>query len=218
MLPEHVLPEVTQHKVLQECGPSEEVPQMFKDELSQLPPHNYYLLFAITCHLSLVNAYEEKNLMGYANLWTCFAPSMKINSDCFGWLVKHWRDCWQGCWTEKDYLEQEYRILDGLESDNAIDPPVSHLQAVEDRSLSSSGSGSGSRAHRPAALNLTQSSDPQLGPPTGKYPNANTPHMRIASQLPELSPLKPLSPMYSETHDHDAGYGQSHPHTHGHCK
>ena len=110
MLPEQVLPEAIQQKVLRECGPSEEVPQMFKDELSHLPPHNYYLLFAITCHLSLVNAYEDKNLMGYNNLLTCFASSLRVNPDCFGWLVKHWRDCWQGCVTEKDFLEYEYRI------------------------------------------------------------------------------------------------------------
>lgn len=88
---------------------------MLKDELSLLPPWNYYLLFAITCHLSLLTAYSDKNRMTYGNLVICFQPCLKIDNFCFQFLVQHWRECWQGCWTEKDALEEEYRVMDGRE-------------------------------------------------------------------------------------------------------
>ena len=51
--------------------------------------------------------------MTYHNLFVCFAPALKMNSDCFRWLVSDWRNCWKGCLTEKAALEEEYRILDG---------------------------------------------------------------------------------------------------------
>ena len=33
-------------------------PQKLRDALSDLPPFNYYLLFAITCHLSLLLSHK----------------------------------------------------------------------------------------------------------------------------------------------------------------
>lgn len=80
---------------------------LLRDELSKLPPYNYYLLFAITCHLNLLHSYVEQNKMDYRNLCICFQPCMKIDSFCFQFLVCDWKNCWQGCWTEKEWLEKE---------------------------------------------------------------------------------------------------------------
>jgi hypothetical protein len=88
---------------------------MLKDELSKLPPFNYYLLFAITCHISLLHSCSEFNKMNYNNLCICFQPAIKIDAFCFQFLILDWRNCWQGCWTEKDYLGEELDYLQSLE-------------------------------------------------------------------------------------------------------
>lgn len=88
---------------------------MLKDELSKLPPFNYYLLFAITCHISLLHSCSEFNKMNYNNLCICFQPAIKIDAFCFQFLILDWRNCWQGCWTEKDYLGDELDYLQSLE-------------------------------------------------------------------------------------------------------
>jgi hypothetical protein len=88
---------------------------MLKDELSKLPPFNYYLLFAITCHISLLHSCSEFNKMNYNNLCICFQPAIKIDAFCFQFLILDWRNCWQGCWTEKEYLAEEVKLLEGLE-------------------------------------------------------------------------------------------------------
>lgn len=106
-LPDEIFPLETQKRIQEECEGATTVPQMLKDELSKLPPFHYYLLFAITCHLSLLHSYVDKNKMDYRNLCICFQPCMKIDAFCFNFLVCHWRECWQGCWTEKEYLEKE---------------------------------------------------------------------------------------------------------------
>lgn len=93
--------------IAEECAGATTAPQMLKDELSKLPPHNYYLLFTITCHLSLLHSYVDKNKMDYRNLCICFQPCMRIDAFCFQFLVCDWKNCWQGCWTEKEYLEKE---------------------------------------------------------------------------------------------------------------
>ena len=185
-----------------------EVPKLLKDQLSCLPPWNYYLLFAITCHLSLLTAYADKNKMTYSNLVICFQPCLKIDNYCFQFLVQKWRDCWQGCWTEKEALEEEYRILDGL-------PPV-----VRDPPTSSDGSSGGSGAvviddrprgatklsgkHRMTASSTRSQHQSHRPPPltistgnqvlTSSSSNQNG-HARSQSQLPELAPVKPLSPI-----------------------
>jgi len=89
---------------------------MLKDELSKLPPFNYYLLFAITCHISLLHSCSEFNKMNYNNLCICFQPAIKIDAFCFQFLILDWRNCWQGCWTEKDYLGAEIEYLQSLET------------------------------------------------------------------------------------------------------
>lgn len=109
-LPDEIFPLETQKRIQEECEGATKVPQILKDELSKLPPFHYYLLFAITCHLSLLHSYVDKNKMDYRNLCICFQPCMKIDAFCFNFLVCHWRDCWQGCWTEKEYLDIELEV------------------------------------------------------------------------------------------------------------
>ncbi|CCU74894.1 putative rho GTPase activator [Blumeria hordei DH14] len=115
-LPDELLPKTAQDRIARECANSEKVPQLLIDELSNLSPFNYYLLFAITCHLSLLLAHSEKNKMDYRNLCICFQPCMKIDAVCFKFLVCDWRDCWKGCKTEPFYVEQEYMLFDQMQS------------------------------------------------------------------------------------------------------
>ncbi|MCJ1431818.1 hypothetical protein MMC27_001173 [Xylographa pallens] len=195
-LPDEILPKATQDKLSAEVGHNDSAPQMLKDELSMLPPWNYYLLFAITCHLSLLHAYVDKNKMTYPNLVICFAPALQMNGDCFRWLVTDWRNCWQGCWTEKDFLEEEYRILDHMEpvGDRGFLEP--QHQVAEDRSLSSSGSGTTNTASKkPSGLDLTQAVDDSL-----LNTNRGFHHTRNPSQLPELSLPQPISPFFNSEH------------------
>src|SRR2546423_10873020 len=99
-----------------------------------LPPFNYYLLFAITCHLSLLHSFADKNKMDYRNLCICFQPCLKIDGFCFQFLVQDWKNCWQGCWTEIEYLEEEYRY------EREGSPVAQDTQAADDRVISSSDS------------------------------------------------------------------------------
>lgn len=106
-LPDDLLPKSIQTKISTECAGAKETPQLMRDELSKLPPFNYYLLFAITCHISLLHSHSDKNKMNYHNLCICFQPCMKVDAFCFQFLVCDWRNCWQGCYTEKEYLDIE---------------------------------------------------------------------------------------------------------------
>lgn len=159
-LPTEILPKSVQARVAQECASAKKCPQLLKDELSSLPPWNYYLLFAITCHLSLLIAYSDKNKMNYHNLCVCFQPALRIDNFCFQFLVQDWRNCWQGCWTERDAKDEEYNLLDGLPTsghnqgddadsspgstavaeEQSLEPPGSNISGPEDRSLASSSS------------------------------------------------------------------------------
>ncbi|ORY09294.1 hypothetical protein BCR34DRAFT_487474 [Clohesyomyces aquaticus] len=111
-LPDEIFPKATQARIQQECQGAKTTPQMLKDELSKLPPFNYYLLFAITCHISLLHSCSEFNKMNYNNLCICFQPAIKIDAFCFQFLILDWRNCWQGCWTEKEYLVEEVKLLE----------------------------------------------------------------------------------------------------------
>ena len=133
-LPDEILPKAVQNKVASQCAGATSAPQLLRDELSRLPPFHYYLLFAITCHLSLLNSYADKNKMDYRNLCICFQPCLKIDAFCFQFLVMDWKNCWQGCWTEKEYLEEEYRY----EREGSINE--SEDLGVDERAISSSGS------------------------------------------------------------------------------
>jgi hypothetical protein len=138
-LPDEILPRKTQNMILQQCQGATTTPQLLKDELSKLPPFNYYLLFAITCHLSLLHSFAEKNKMDYRNLCICFQPCLKIDGFCFQFLVQDWKNCWQGCWTEKEYLEEEYRH-DREGSGGDQQNPGSEEVSADERAISSAGS------------------------------------------------------------------------------
>jgi hypothetical protein len=111
-LPEELFPKAAQDRIARECQGADEVPELLIEELSNLSPFNYYLLFAITCHLSLLLAHSDKNKMDFRNLCICFQPCMKIDAFCFKFLVCDWRDCWRGCKNEGKYIEEEYMLFD----------------------------------------------------------------------------------------------------------
>jgi len=147
-LPDELFPKEAQERIARECAGAEKVPQMLIDELSNLSPFNYYLLFAITCHLSLLLAHSDKNKMDFRNLCICFQPCMKIDAFSFKFLVCDWRDCWKGCRNEAKFIEEEYQLFDqppprGISAsrkhtgeDAAAAGPAVH----EDRNVSSSDS------------------------------------------------------------------------------
>lgn len=206
-LPTEILPKATQAKIAQECVGAKDVPKLLKDELSKLPPWNYYLLFAITCHLSLLHAYVDQNKMNYSNLCICFQPCLKIDSFCFHFLVCDWRNCWQGCWTEKPHLDEEYLVLDRMSRSGGThssggDSSGGSTVVGDDRSLTSSESsratitGRTQERGRPPPLTLMTSSDPTL---STSHRQSNGHHYRNASQLPELAPVVPLSPIGFES-------------------
>jgi hypothetical protein len=89
--------------------------QLLRDALSDLPPYNYYLLFAITCHLSLLLTNKDVNKMDLNNLAVCVGPCLNLERWLFNYLVGDWRHCWQGCYTEKDYLKIEEMVEAGIE-------------------------------------------------------------------------------------------------------
>ena len=137
-LPDEIFPKAVQLKIAERCMGARQTPQLLKDELSKLPPFNYYLLFAITCHLSLLHSFADKNKMDYRNLCICFQPCLKIDGFCFQFLVQDWKNCWQGCWTEKEFLEEEYRYdREGYPSAQDLS---SDAHPANDRAVSSSGS------------------------------------------------------------------------------
>jgi hypothetical protein len=154
-LPDEVLPKAVQNRVATQCAGATSAPQLLRDELSQLSPFNYYLLFAITCHLSLLNSYADKNKMDYRNLCICFQPCLKIDAFCFQFLVMDWKNCWQGCWTEKEYLEEEYRY----EREGSVNE--SEDLGVDERAISSSGSSQ----QPPVQVHPAQAHPAQSAPP-----------------------------------------------------
>ena len=174
--------------IAEKCEGATTAPQMLKDELSKLPPYNYYLLFAITCHLNLLHSYVDQNKMDYRNLCICFQPCMKIDAFCFHFLVCDWKNCWQGCWTEKEYLQIE-KEMDEKEKAAPTNHEAVHdyyqIPHSDERAVSSGSS-------QPA----TEEEPPRPASPKGrkhKPKNIETSHARSVSQLPELGP--PLSPI-----------------------
>jgi hypothetical protein len=131
-LPDELFPKAAQERISRECAGATEVPQMLIDELSSLSPFNYYLLFAITCHLSLLLAHSDKNKMDFRNLCICFQPCMKIDAFCFKFLVCDWRECWKGCINETQYIEEEYRLFDQPPPRGLAEPQGPSNTGVED--------------------------------------------------------------------------------------
>jgi hypothetical protein len=192
-LPDELFPKATQTMIAEKCAGATTAPQMLRDELSKLPPYNYYLLFAITCHLNLLHSYVDQNKMDYRNLCICFQPCMKIDGFCFQFLVCDWKNCWQGCWTEKEWAKAEKEAAAkaenaekyGKENENGASN-LSHDLASEERAISSSGS---SQPGQSEEMAKPQTPKRRRSPPA-KLENT---HTRSVSQLPELGP--PLSPI-----------------------
>ncbi|KAJ6139834.1 hypothetical protein N7471_006320 [Penicillium samsonianum] len=207
-LPDELFPKSTQTMIAMKCEGATTAPQLLKDELSKLPPYHYYLLFAITCHLNLLHSYVDQNKMDYRNLCICFQPCMKIDAFCFQFLVCDWKNCWQGCWTEKEYLEiekkmdeRDLRVSEEQEAAKAKE----RASASHERAVSSSSSSAGEEPRQPPrelarpATSRLEPTRPETARPatarTRKAPpkNIETAHNRSISQLPELGP--PLSPI-----------------------
>lgn len=207
-LPDELFPKEAQERISRECAGAEEVPQMLIDELSNLSPFNYYLLFAITCHLSLLLAHSDKNKMDFRNLCICFQPCMKIDAFCFKFLVCDWRLCWQGCRNEAKYIEEEYQLFQqplpqGLNSGESrgFNGGDSH----DDRNLSSSDSSKLSAPPAESNGKLRKKPVP-ASQSNGAYSAASNtltvngeqdavPRRSGERELRPLSPIKPLSPM-----------------------
>ncbi|KAI1335619.1 hypothetical protein F5Y15DRAFT_242320 [Xylariaceae sp. FL0016] len=203
-LPDELFPKEAQERISRECAGAEEVPQLLIDELSNLSPFNYYLLFAITCHLSLLLAHSDKNKMDFRNLCICFQPCMKIDAFCFKFLVCDWRLCWQGCKNEAQYIEDEYKLFNqplprGLTPTSETREPrnndTGHNEAElrDDRiTPSDGGKQTGSAAE-------SQNGKLRKKP----HGQSNGHHLAVAEQdtprrsgdLRPLSPIKPLSPL-----------------------
>lgn len=223
-LPDELFPKEAQDRIARECMGAEKVPQLLIDELSNLSPFNYYLLFAITCHLSLLLAHSDKNKMDFRNLCICFQPCMKIDAFCFKFLVCDWRDCWKGCKTEAKYIEEEYKLFDqppppGLGVRKKLEPRVESRSTDrrpspalvdreidrEQRNLSSSDSNS----KRSQLRGDDQGKLKKRSPPPVENGKENGSAQRSASAQGEsadgtprgsndirpLSPIKPLSPL-----------------------
>jgi RhoGAP domain len=203
-LPNELLPKTTQQMIADKCEGATTAPQLLKDELSKLPPYNYYLLFAITCHLNLLHSYVDQNKMNYQNLCICFQPCMKIDGFCFQFLVCDWKNCWQGCWTEKEWAQDEQEALERAAKEaeekkaNEAKNNNGHVfcqlpeiaSVVDERAISSSGSSQPDQPeiHRtPKPVASSRKARP------ANLEDTTTSHRRSISQLPELGP--PLSPI-----------------------
>lgn len=162
-LPDDIFPADKQKELAQTLAdkdldyskPGKPVPQELKDTLSNLSPFNYYLLFAVTCHLSLLLSHHDTNRMDLHNLNICIGPCLRMDRWLFNYLVGDWRHCWQGCFTEKQYLQAEKNpdsdidneaIIDGNELTQNGDSEAA--RRADDRPPPSSGSNMSSAASR----------------------------------------------------------------------
>ncbi|KAI1127966.1 hypothetical protein F5Y10DRAFT_277790 [Nemania abortiva] len=208
-LPDELFPKEAQERIARHCAGAEKVPQMLIEELSNLPPFKYYLLFAVTCHLSLLLAHSDKNKMDFRNLCICFQPCMKIDAFCFKFLVCDWRLCWQGCKNEAKYIEEEYKLFQqplprGLTGDRR---PPNSSESHDDRAISSSdGSKASSHSTETQSGKLRKkpvASSQSSGNLTVDYSSSSvtlTAEREATGQqqtreLRPLSPIKPLSPL-----------------------
>lgn len=216
-LPDELFPKDAQDRIAKEYTGGDEVPPLLIEELSNLPPFNYYLLFAITCHLSLLLAHSEKNKMDFRNLCICFQPCMKIDAFCFKFLVCNWRDCWKGCKNEAKYIEEEYALLDqplpkrSGERKNEISSSsntnaASEEERLEERVVSSSDSNqSGNRGAADLKPRLKKKQQPAETESAAETSSTISTTLTTSSErettprksgdLRPLSPIKPLSPM-----------------------
>ena len=180
LVPEAILPAEIQKKVYEQCKDhpeSESPPQCFIDELSQLPPYNYYMLYSLSAHLSIVNRQSDVNKMNLSNLGMIFCSTLRIDRFCFNWLVGHWADCWQGCWTERDELEKTDPELWKRQRDNASDMQ-SPAPTFETRSSAPSSPVPSSTApHTPVPPSLLSQETPAPSPKVGHSPKIRSPQL-----------------------------------------
>lgn len=210
-LPDELFPKAAQDRIARECIGADKVPELLIEELSNLPPFNYYLLFAITCHLSLLLAHSDKNKMDFRNLCICFQPCMKIDAFCFKFLVCDWRECWKGCKNEAKYIEEEYARFEQpppkpAAGEKKIVAGTAEEEKQEERSVSSSSS-SKSKSPNPGANDQTgrlkkkallesesAETNSTISTTLTVSSERETPP-RKSGDLRPLSPIKPLSPM-----------------------
>ncbi|KAI9744067.1 MAG: hypothetical protein M1818_002219 [Claussenomyces sp. TS43310] len=207
-LPDELFPKAAQDRVAKECSGSEEVPQLLIDEISNLPPYNYYLLFAITCHLSLLLNHSDKNKMDFRNLCICFQPCMKIDAFCFKFLVVDWAACWKGCKTEKTWMEQEHQLFDPVPPSSGESISSAAVESHDERNVSSSDSSKPSSVNNehsntrskpkpkplaPRSTSSLSSQDTSSTTTTMTAQEQRTP--RLTRELQPLAPIQPLSPM-----------------------
>ncbi|KKZ65816.1 hypothetical protein EMCG_01201 [[Emmonsia] crescens] len=214
-LPDEIFPKATQAMIAEKCMGATTAPQLLKDELSRLPPFNYYLLFAITCHLSLLHSYVDKNKMDYRNLCICFQPCMKIDGFCFQFLVCDWKNCWQGCWTEKEYLaielEVEKKAREPQQAANVKDGG-SATTVVDERAVSSSGSSQAPNTTTTTTTAATTNSSNNTNTNTNANSNAKTTNAAsngAGTQAPSRSTSpkrgrKPAPPSINSSHSRSA--------------
>ncbi|KAK0119251.1 hypothetical protein ONS95_008102 [Cadophora gregata] len=204
-LPDELFPKTSQDRIAREAGGQEEVPQLLIDELSNLSPFNYYLLFAITCHLSLLLAHSDKNKMDYRNLCICFQPCMKIDAYCFKFLVCNWRECWKGCKTEQYYVEQEYMLFDMITPSSAEGRSSTAVESHDERNVSSSDSSKPSSVSIDQASKTAGSQNKKVAVSQSQTSSASTVNTTLtvvqertpprSNEMRPLSPIKPLSPI-----------------------
>ncbi|RDA83286.1 hypothetical protein CP532_3698 [Ophiocordyceps camponoti-leonardi (nom. inval.)] len=207
-LPDELFPKEAQDRISRECAGSTEVPQMLIDELSNLSPFNYYLLFAITCHLSLLLAHSDKNKMDFRNLCICFQPCMKIDAFCFKFLVCDWRDCWKGCKNEAKFIEEEYGLFEqplprGLsepqqpakeEKQEERPVPVATAESTSAKPTSSNGrKKTRSKKHDHSISQSNASVRSNGSSKSGSHSDRNA--KDGLQDMRPLSPIKPLSPL-----------------------
>ena len=189
-LPDEIFPKQAQVKIAEQCMGATKTPQLLRDELSKLPPFHYYLLFAITCHLSLLHSFADKNKMDYRNLCICFQPCLRIDGFCFQFLVQDWKNCWQGCWTEKEYLEEEYRVQ--AEGEDTEAQAAAH--DADERAVSSSDS----NQHHPSIP--LQPQQQQKAPPPLQKDDQNSTSTRPALRAPVATQGSDYASSVTRTH------------------
>ena len=175
-LPEQLLPKDVQDRIEHEAPNEQSTPQLMRDELSKLPPYNYYLLFAITCHMSLLHAHRETNRMGYGPLRTCWA-SLDVNAYIFQFLICDWRNCWQGCWTEQEQMLVEQDIIGGTRTASPTPPWRLSRQPFHTQSMpmQDQSAVSAQAAARFANARSPERSDRSLRPDRPERPGRSTP-------------------------------------------
>jgi hypothetical protein len=209
-LPDELFPKASQDKIARECAGAEQVPQLLIDELSNLRPYNYYLLFAITCHLSLLLAHSDKNKMDFRNLCICFQPCMRIDAFCFKFLVVDWRECWKGCKTENEWVTTEYALWDLLPPSSGEGRSSTAVESCDERNVSSSDSSEPPSVglEKPAISNSSKPTSKQKPIPLSQTQNkapsieASSAALHVTEAQPtqdsstmKLAPIAPLSPM-----------------------